>query len=443
MAPKRSESGGGSKRSIAESTPDSSPERTTKKAKPSEPKAVFSIFDNPAKPSTSRSPVTWHTPLGQHKTCQHGTYLTPPSRPKVAAFDLDGTLIEPKSGAKFAKDHMDWRWWGLHVLKKLKQAHEDGFSIVVLSNQSQAHRKATIGTANIEEWKKKIGLVASAFGDVPFRILAANAKDEFRKPMIGMWDAVEEVLRNDGVEIDHASSFFVGDAAGRPGDHSSADRKLADNAGIRFYVPEEYFNGRPQHLPPLKGFHPRTLPSHLPLFTPSSSPLFPSPPVPEIVLFVGPPSAGKTTFFRKHFAPLKYQHVNQDTLKTKTKCLQMVEQVIQAGQGAVVDNTNRDKKTRKDYMVLAEKLGVPVRCLQFNVSVALAYHNNLFRAFCLPTDHPDHGRREFLPYSIYAGFANQMEEPELAEGFKEIRKINWVFEGTDEERKRWNRWLEL
>lgn len=33
---------------------------------------------------------------------------------------------------------------------------------------------------------------------------------------------------------------MVGDAAGRikPKDHSAADRKLAENAGIKFYTPE-------------------------------------------------------------------------------------------------------------------------------------------------------------------------------------------------------------
>lgn len=36
-------------------------------------------------------------------------------------------------------------------------------------------------------------------------------------------------------------SFFVGDAAGRSGDHSDTDRKWAHNAGLPFYVPEECF----------------------------------------------------------------------------------------------------------------------------------------------------------------------------------------------------------
>ena len=35
----------------------------------------------------------------------------------------------------------------------------------------------------------------------------------------------------------------------------------------------------------------------------------------DVVLFCGPPGAGKSTFFWKHLKPLGYERVNQDTLK--------------------------------------------------------------------------------------------------------------------------------
>jgi hypothetical protein len=37
---------------------------------------------------------------------------------------------------------------------------------------------------------------------------------------------------------DKNTSFFVGDAAGRPNDYSSSDRKWALNIGIPFFTPE-------------------------------------------------------------------------------------------------------------------------------------------------------------------------------------------------------------
>jgi len=37
------------------------------------------------------------------------------------------------------------------------------------------------------------------------------------------------------------SCFFVGDAAGRPGDHSDTDKVFAKAVGMQFYTPEEAF----------------------------------------------------------------------------------------------------------------------------------------------------------------------------------------------------------
>lgn len=37
---------------------------------------------------------------------------------------------------------------------------------------------------------------------------------------------------------DMTEAYFVGDAAGRPDDHSGTDRKWAMNAGLKFYTPE-------------------------------------------------------------------------------------------------------------------------------------------------------------------------------------------------------------
>lgn len=48
---------------------------------------------------------------------------------RVAAFDLDGTLIVPKSGAAFAKNKDDWTWFDAKVPLKLKEMHAKGFVV--------------------------------------------------------------------------------------------------------------------------------------------------------------------------------------------------------------------------------------------------------------------------------------------------------------------------
>lgn len=75
--------------------------------------------------------------------------------------------------------------------------------------------------------------------------------------MLGMLHALKDIYTSEDVEIgklhhrsaysvidandgfiDMAESYFVGDAAGRPSDHSGTDRKWAMNADLKFYTPE-------------------------------------------------------------------------------------------------------------------------------------------------------------------------------------------------------------
>jgi hypothetical protein len=45
---------------------------------------------------------------------------------KIAMYDLDGTLIEPKNGKGFPKSATDWKWWDVRVKPKLAKAHAQG-----------------------------------------------------------------------------------------------------------------------------------------------------------------------------------------------------------------------------------------------------------------------------------------------------------------------------
>jgi bifunctional polynucleotide phosphatase/kinase len=64
--------------------------------------------------------------------------------------------------------------------------------------------------------------------------------------------------------------------------------------------------------------------------------LVPSTEKPTIILFVGYPAVGKTTVYRKYFAPAGFIHVNQDILRTKSKCMELAENAIRDGKSVVV-----------------------------------------------------------------------------------------------------------
>ncbi|TEB36065.1 PNK3P-domain-containing protein [Coprinellus micaceus] len=406
--------------------------------------------------SAEETPFQWLQPLGPKKTCLHGLNLKPVSSAKVAALDLDGTVIKSE-----LRHGSDWAWWAPAVPKRLKELHEDGYSIVLISNQN-------LKSAQLATWKEKVAKIAKALESIPFRILAATMKDEFRKPMPGMWCALEKIFEQDGVTIDKEQSYYVGDAAGRvysktKKDFASTDRKWALNLDLKFFTPEEYFLGlNPNTTFELPGFNVSTLPqrmslplpssfnlpiplttsSSVPEILPTSLPLLPLATTQELVLFVGFPSLGKTSFYQKHFKSAGYVHINQDTLKTRQKCVKAVEEAVKEGRSCVVDNTNRDKATRKFYVDLARKEGISVRCFHFAGSVELAWHNNLYRAFAQPLAETE-VRRELIPYTAYITFKDGFEEPNANEGFAEVRRVNFVFDGTEEQRKRWGMWLQI
>lgn len=86
--------------------------------------AVFPLFDKSSS-AESASTFRWISPaLGPRRSCLHAISGDPKPSAKVAAFDLDGCLIQgtfPKKGAP-----PKFEWWRPIVPKKLKQVHDEG-----------------------------------------------------------------------------------------------------------------------------------------------------------------------------------------------------------------------------------------------------------------------------------------------------------------------------
>lgn len=112
------------------------------------------------------------------------------SSEKIAAFDMDGTLIKTKSGKVHPVDTNDWQIAFPQASQKLIEKFNDGYKIVILTNQSPIGN----GRVKIEDFKKKIeGIVAKL--NVPIQVYMATGKGFYRKPAPGMWKVLAEQVR--------------------------------------------------------------------------------------------------------------------------------------------------------------------------------------------------------------------------------------------------------
>lgn len=407
--------------------------------------------------------------------------------------EQDSTLISTQSGKKFSKEASDWKWWHASVEGRLRCLAADGYLICVLSNQAGLALDATASKSKtpkadaekVSKWKQKARAVFDQL-DLPARLYAATDYDGYRKPRIGMWrQLIRDAFAGDEAAVDIEGSFFVGDAGGRTEgqsglkkDFSCSDRYVetvwlagsvlclrdctrdfAANAGIKFLTPEEFFLEEPAR-PFKRTFEPMAYLNSLTsvekapgqclmiqhryggLTTcPTDSEPFTRRNDKDIVLFVGSPGAGKSTFYWTQLEPLGYARVNQDTLKTRDKCLSVADEYLSAGKSVAVDNTNADIDVRRHWLALAKKHDVPIRCVLFTASARLCEHNDAVRAFGGASGgrfNPE--RRTVLPKMAFAGFEKRYREPTVKEGFQDVVKVAFRFDGGEEERKIWGQY---
>ncbi|KAI9021725.1 polynucleotide kinase 3 phosphatase-domain-containing protein [Phycomyces nitens] len=393
-------------------------------AKHKEPQRIHPFFAEKPKEPMKR-PIRW---ISSVDSVLFGKSLgNEQGRSKIAAFDLDSTLITTKSGRVHAKDENDWQWWHSSVQSKIENLHQEGYKIVIFSNQNGLNTDT-----RINGFKSKAAAILSQLS-IPVWIFAALHKDGYRKPCTGMWDLLEKEA-NDDVQIDRSNSLFIGDAAGRQDgwkpkvkkDHSCADRKFAANIGIEFKTPEEFFLNEPKAPFTWGPFDPHIIDKDATLSIPKLGS------EPHVVVFVGYPASGKSKFANKYLVPKGYIHVNQDTLKTRKKCIEAVKKALDERKSVVIDNTNPEASTRALYIRLAKDSGVPIHCFYFTADEHLSRHNNYYRALNPPHD------REVLSDIVFRTFKAKLQEPNESEGFDTIHKIPFVFEGSDLEG--WQKW---
>lgn len=328
---------------------------------------------------------------------------------KFAGFDLDDTLIKTKSKKDFAIDENDWEWNYDNIPDKLRELYDDGYDIVIITNQAGIEKNKQIG----ENLKLKLGKIREIL-NFDFQVYCSTGKNKYRKP--------NTTFINDffgGIKFS-SKSFYCGDACGRQcnskkkKDFSDTDYKFALNCGFKFITPEELFLSEKVIVPVIKYcLDKNILKTQNFNFTPKKL---------ECIIMVGFQGSGKSTISSLISKKYNYVIINQDVLKTKAKCLKEAIKNLEDKKCIIIDSTNPSKEHRKEWIDLAKKYDYFVKVINMNTNLDLCKHNNIYRSIKKDV--------KLVPDIAYNMFKSKYEKPNVNENIDEI--VDQDFELYDE-----------
>jgi len=287
---------------------------------------------------------------------------------KMASFDYDWTVVNPKDGKTFPTSIDDWVWLYPGVPEKIKQYYEDGYMIDVFTNQSKA-------------WKcEQVKLVMKQL-EIPLFVIIATEKEEYKpNPILFNTPFGKNAINKE-------ESFFVGDALGRKSDFSDSDKVFAENIGIKWYSPEDIFTTNAEMF-------------ELPIIPLSTNP--------ELIIMMGYPGSGKSTIAENICKnDNRYIRIAGDTYKTSSKMRKASLEYILQSKSIVFDATHSSIKKRKEFIDLSKKYNYEVKCVHVTTSLEISYKRNKSRC--------DEKQVPKIAYSVYKKY---YEEPREEEGFK-------------------------
>lgn len=281
-------------------------------------------------------------------------------------------------------------------------ASGSGAEVIVVTNQKWAVDVALI------KRRLECGLAKLfAYGVPVVGVIASPEEDWFRKPFPGM-PRLAMYGRPMPPKI-----LMVGDAAGRPGDHSAADRLLAYNMGADFMTPEEMVavaGGGPER--PVVGqeqcwaaggcgpLSPEIMRRLLSEGPPVARPLE----GPEIVVLVGLPGSGKTCLAAA-YERAGYMRLSQDEHRKDVAGLL-------SGSRVVVDRANVTPVARAPLIRYARSIGVPCRCVCILEDPHFSYNKMACRSAMAGTLR--------VPTVAYRKMLKGFVMPSLQEGFSSV-----------------------
>lgn len=128
----------------------------------------------------------------------------------------------------------------------------------------------------------------------------------------------------------------------------------------------------------------------------------------ELVVFIGIPGAGKSTFYQRRFSN-SHIRLNLDMLKTRHRERILTRACLEAKQPFVIDNTNVTREARAKYIEQARAAGFSVTGYYFKSDLQDAIERNSQRS----------GRAQ-IPVKGLIAMHRKLELPSYDEGFDRL-----------------------
>ena len=133
--------------------------------------------------------------------------------------------------------------------------------------------------------------------------------------------------------------------------------------------------------------------------------------MPSLVILVGLPASGKSTYYFKHLAAT-HVHVSKDLLPRGARQETLIEKALAAGQSVVVDNTNPSPAIRAPLIALGRRHGARIVGYFFEIDVKTALVRNRGRE----------GKARVPNVALFVT-KKKLVPPSYDEGFDEIHVI--------------------
>ncbi len=270
----------------------------------------------------------------------------------IAAFDYDGTLVRARDGRTHAQDVGDWRWMRSTVpiyLCLIAKTHR----IFIITDQSKPWK--------VDQIKTVIEIL-----QIPITVIVGGTtkKPDTSWALTCLGSESHEMRQHPSVMDSERPAFYVGDAAGRPGDWSDCDRVFAERLGVPFHVADVYF--------PLPDPIPRSVPAE-------------AQGAGKAVIMVGYPGSGKSTVARYLVAAGTHVRIDGDVFATPTAMIREAKRAVAAGATSVVfDSTGGTVARRKLFVDWALAAGLDPVIVWISTDIDMSMDWNAMRAVPIP-----------------------------------------------------------